>query len=464
MVRVILHNLPRRTFALILCETAFIVVAIGAAAYLRLGAFASDVVWSQSGLFKSLLMAGVFQISLYYAELYDVRVSADRSELIVRILQSLAATSLVLAAVYYWAPGLIVGRGVFAIAVVIVVPVVIGWRIAFDWLAGQVGPQERLLLVGTGPAAIRLARELHERKDLGLRIVGFVDQDPARVGLPLFNPAIIGTIDEIPEIVANHMVDRVVVSLTDARGQLPMEKLLDMKLRGVAFDHLASVYEQYTGKIAVEGLRPSWLIFSSGFRKSRVLHALKRAMDVFAAIVGLAIGLPLMAVIAVAIRLTSPGPVFYHQTRVGQGGRTFTIHKFRSMASDAEAATGAVWARPGGDDRITPAGRFLRRTRLDELPQLWNVLRGEMSLVGPRPERPEFIEQLSTEIAFYGQRHVVKPGLTGWAQVRYAYGASVTDSMEKLQFDLFYIKHMSIALDLFILLKTVQIVLLRRGA
>jgi exopolysaccharide biosynthesis polyprenyl glycosylphosphotransferase len=232
----------------------------------------------------------------------------------------------------------------------------------------------------------------------------------------------------------------------------------------VTFDHLASVYEEYTGKIAIENLRPSWLIFSSGFRKSRLLAAAKRLLDVVASFVGLLVALPVMLVIATAVKLSSAGPIFYHQRRVGLHGHIFTVHKFRSMKQDAEAKTGPVWASKQGDPRVTAIGRMLRRSRLDELPQLWNVLKGDMSLVGPRPERPEFVQELTRNIPFYVQRHVVRPGLTGWAQVRYTYGASEEDAIEKLQYDLFYIKHMSLPLDLFIIFDTLRTVIMRKGA
>jgi exopolysaccharide biosynthesis polyprenyl glycosylphosphotransferase len=232
----------------------------------------------------------------------------------------------------------------------------------------------------------------------------------------------------------------------------------------VSFNHLANVYEEYTGKIAVENLRPSWLIFSAGFRNSRLVAGLKRLFDLAASAVGLVIALPVLAIIAIAVRLSSPGPVFYHQSRVGLQGRIFTVHKIRSMRPDAETSTGPVWASKTGDPRVTRLGRFLRRSRLDELPQLWNVVKGDMSLVGPRPERPEFVTSLTSSIPFYGQRHVVRPGLTGWAQVRYTYGASEEDALQKLQYDLFYIKHMSLALDLFIMLSTIKTVVLRKGA
>jgi sugar transferase (PEP-CTERM system associated) len=257
-------------------------------------------------------------------------------------------------------------------------------------------------------------------------------------------------------------VDRVVVSLADARGKLPMDKLLEMKLDGVTFDHLASVYEQYTGRIAVENLRPSWLIFSEGFRKSRRLRAAKRLLDVLGSGIALLVLLPVMCVIAMLVKATSAGPVIYGQRRVGLHGRVFKVRKFRSMRQDAEAGTGAVWAGEN-DTRVTPIGRFLRRTHLDELPQFWNILTGDMSLVGPRPERPEFVKELTRVIPFYGQRHVVRPGLTGWAQVSYDYGASVDDAMQKLQYDLFYIKHMSFGLDAYTLLRTVKRVVQGRG-
>jgi sugar transferase (PEP-CTERM system associated) len=416
------------------------------------------------GFARVSLIALVCQICLYFADLYDLRIVADRRELCVRVLQSLAATSIVLAVIYFWFPSLIIGRGVFLVAAFLVIIAVVGWRLAFEWLTSRVSVGERLLLIGTTPAAIALAQEIYERRvELGVQIVGFVDPDPARVGQPLFNPGIIGTIDDIPGIVCDRRVDRVVVSLADARGRLPMDKLLEIKLGGVTFDHLATVYEKYTGKIAVENLRPSWLIFSEGFRKSRFLLATKRAVDIVVAGLGLLLALPVMAAVAVAVKLTSPGPVFYAQRRVGQGGRVFTIHKFRSMRQDAEAGTGAVWAQKD-DARVTPIGRFLRRSRLDEIPQLWNALVGDMSVVGPRPERPEFVEDLTRQIPFYGQRHVVKPGITGWAQVRYTYGASVEDALQKVQFDLYYIKNLSLALDLFIILKTVKTVVLRQGA
>jgi sugar transferase (PEP-CTERM system associated) len=454
-----------RPLVLIVGETCLLVGAVAAASYVRLGTDTWRIVQNENGAWKALLIVGVCQLSLYYADLYNLRGVTGVRDLAARLIEALGATSLILAALYFLAPDWIVGRGVFVISVVFMVTLVVGWRIAFAWLTQRVAPRERLLLVGTSAAAVDLARELFERRqELGVEIVGFVDPDPTRLGMPVLNPGVVGAIDDIPMLVSRLNVDRVVVSLADARGKLPMDRLLDIRLdSGVAFDHLASVYEEYTGKIAVENLRPSWLIFSEGFRKTRLLMATKRVLDVACAALGLLIGAPIMLAVAAAVRSTSRGPVLYHQQRVGRHGREFTVHKFRTMQEDAESATGPVWST-ANDVRITFIGGFLRRMRLDEMPQLWNVLVGDMSFVGPRPERPEFVRQLTDRIPFYGQRHVLKPGLTGWAQVRYTYGASVEDAIQKLQYDLYYIKNLSIALDVVIVLETIKTVITRKGA
>jgi sugar transferase (PEP-CTERM system associated) len=449
----------RRSTALIASESTLILGAVLLTGYLRLEYVGSAASFASIMLPKALLVAVVCQLCLYSRDVYERHITADRQELFVRLFQGLGVTSLVLAAVYSLFPALVIGPGVFVVAVILVALLISSWRVGLEWMA----PTERLLMVGTNAAASTLARELAARRDLGVDIVGFVVPDGVRDGAPLPDPGVIGTIEDIPAIVRARSVDRVVVSLADARGKLPMDKLLEMKLDGVQFAHLASVYEEYTGKIAVENLRPSWLIFSSGFDNTRLTIVTKRLLDIVAAIAGLVLSLPLQILIAIAVKATSRGPILYRQQRVGLDGRIFTLWKFRSMRQNAEAATGAVWARVG-DDRVTSVGGFLRRMRLDELPQLWNVLKGDMSLIGPRPERPEFVANLTRQIAFYGQRHVIKPGLTGWAQVRYAYGSSVEDAMEKLQYDLFYVKNMSTVLDLYILLRTVKVVLLGRGA
>ena len=456
---------PLRTLVLIVSEAALILGAVSVAAWIRLRDDARYEIFENQGWLKAVLITLSCQFCFYYADLYDLRVVADRRELFVRTLRALGVTSLLLAVLYFWFPALVLSQGVFIIAAFMVVALTVGWRLAFVWAVLYARPTERILIVGTNPAAIELARELNSRRaELGVLIMGFVDTDGAPVGAELVAPGIVGTIEEIPALVDQLRVDRVVVSMTDARGKLPMEKLLDMRMAGVSFAQLPSVYEQYTGKIAVENLRPSWLVFSEGFAKVTAFGGAMRIVDLAGSAVLLLLSLPAMAAAAAAIKLTSPGPVFYVQQRVGVNGRTFAIYKFRSMRADAEAVTGAVWATPGDDPRVTTVGRVLRRTRIDELPQLWNVLRGDMSLVGPRPERPEFVQDLTRQIPFYGQRHVVRPGLTGWAQVRYAYGASVEDAMEKLQYDLYYIKNRSMALNLYIIFETLKTIITRSGS
>ena len=456
-----------RSVILFAGETALLAAAVYISSVLLGGPQAWDLVTDNTAVLRVLLIVVTCQLCLHYSDLYDVRTISSRRDLAQRLMRAIGATSLILGIGYWLFPLLVVKQGVFLLSAALSIVLVMVWRSAFAVLSDNMAPRERLLLVGTSPAAIVLARELFERRqELGVEIVGFVDPDPARIGAPVINPGVVGTIDDIPRLTSTMNVDRVVVSLSDERGKLPMDRLLDVRLRsGVLFDHLASVYEEYTGKIALENLRPSWLVFSTGFRKTRVLIFTKRVFDIVAAVCGLILSLPLTIVTAILVKLESPrDPVFYHQERVGLNGDTFTIHKFRTMRSDAEARTGPVWSAGDNDPRITRVGRFLRKTRLDEIPQLWNVLLGDMSLIGPRPERPSFVEKLTQQIPFYGQRHVVKPGVTGWAQVRYSYGASVEDALEKMQYDLYYVKHMSLMFDVMIALETIKTVVLRRGA
>ena len=462
-----MFNKTWRSIILVAGETVLLLAAVVVSSILIGGPHAWELLTDNTAIPRVLLIVLVTQLCLHYTDLYDLRTITSKRDFVSRLMRSIGATSLILGIAYWLFPLLVVEQGVFLLSAALAIMLVMMWRLTLDWVTAHLAPHERLLLVGTSPAAVVLARELHERRhELGVNIVGFVDPDPARVGAPVINPGVVGTIDDIPELAARMSVDRVVVSLSDERGKLRMDRLLDVRLRsGVLFDHLASVYEEYTGKIALENLRPSWLVFSTGFRKTRLLMATKRMFDVVASVTGLILAAPLMLLSAALLKIESPrDPILYHQVRVGLNGQPFTIHKFRSMRSDAEAKTGPVWSAGDRDPRITAVGRFMRKTRLDEIPQLWNVLLGDMSLIGPRPERPAFVEQLTKQIPFYGQRHVVKPGVTGWAQVRYTYGASVEDAMEKMQYDLYYVKHMSLRFDLLIALETIKTVVLRRGA
>jgi sugar transferase (PEP-CTERM system associated) len=266
----------------------------------------------------------------------------------------------------------------------------------------------------------------------------------------------------IHKIVSERKVDRIIVALEERRGRFPTEDLLNCRMEGISIEEGIAFYEQLTGKLLIERAYPSFLIFSDGFAKSTYHHLVKNIIDFSLALFGLTVLLPIMALIALAIKVDSAGPIFYRQERVGKNGKTFMLLKFRSMKEDAEKETGPVWAEEE-DKRVTRVGKIIRKFRMDETPQMINVLRGEMSFVGPRPERPHFVEQLKNEIPFYDKRHAVKPGITGWAQIKYQYGASKNDALEKLKYELYYVKNTSFFLDLLVLFQTVKTALFGNG-
>ena len=260
----------------------------------------------------------------------------------------------------------------------------------------------------------------------------------------------------------NPGVDRVIVAMEDRRGELPLRELLKLRFNGVAIEEAGTLLERLTGKLYLDGLRPSSFIYSEGFKVKPSQQIARRLVSTLTATTGLLLFLPFFPIVVLLVRLSSPGPIFFRQTRVGLGGHNFTVYKFRTMRTDAEVS-GAKWATKD-DPRVTRVGMFMRKTRLDEVPQLWNVLRGDMGFVGPRPERPEFVPWLSEQIPYFDLRHMIRPGLTGWAQVRYGYGATLAESREKLEYDLYYIKHMSLGLDLLIMFETVKTIIRRHGA
>jgi sugar transferase (PEP-CTERM system associated) len=413
-----------------------------------------------SNLWKIALVTVVCQLCLYYNDFYDLTLVHSNRELVVRLLQAVGAASIMLAGLYFAAPGLMIGDGIFVSALFVFLLAILAWRLLFNQLTGSLRLEERILFVGTGDSARKVARQILDQHDFAYRVIGFIDDDARRIGERIVNPAIVGTPGDIERLVKEYHVDRIVVGLSDRRGRLPIEELLRAKMTGVRVEDATTTYERVTGKILLDDLRPSWLVFSEGFRVSRVTRLLKRTIDLALSVSMGIVAFPLMVLTAIAVWLDSGAPVLYRQERVGENGRPFTLFKFRSMRQDAETGT-PVWATEG-DDRVTRIGGFIRKTRLDELPQLWNVVRGDMSFVGPRPERPFFVEELAKEIPFYQQRHAVKPGVTGWAQVKYRYGSSVEDAIEKLRYDLYYIK--PISFDLTIVFDTVKVVLFRKGA
>ncbi len=418
---------------------------------------------AMGALWKIALATAVCELCFYYNDLYDLTAVHSRAELLVRVMRAAGTAALVLAAASVILPVINIGHGVFLTSVGLLLVVVPAWRMAFDGVTRDPHLEERVLIVGTGKRAEMIARQIQSQHDFAYRAVGYLSEsddaggDETDLDLPL-----LGSAADVARLAGLHQINRVILAISDRRGHLPIQELLHAKLAGVRIEDAATTYERITGKILTDGLAPSWFIFSDGFRASRTTRAIKRCVDVMLAAVGLVLAAPLMLLTALAVMLDSPGPVFYRQERVGENNRLFTLCKFRSMRSDAEKGT-PIWAK-SNDARVTRVGRFIRLTRLDELPQLLNVLRGDMSFVGPRPERPYFVQQLTAQIPFYAERHAVKPGVTGWAQVRYRYGASVEDAMEKLRYDLYYIKHLSIAFDFTIVIDTVKVIVCAKGA
>jgi sugar transferase (PEP-CTERM system associated) len=336
------------------------------------------------------------------------------------------------------------------------------WKRVIASTVRPLGNRRRILIVGSGDLAKQVCQALLVQRKRPWDVIGFLGGEHSRVGKRLVNPRIIGTIDQLFEIVECHRVQTIAVCLEDRRAILPVQTLLDVKAMGLEVVDGHDLYEQASGRLSIDQLKPSALIFSSGFRRVAVIMGLKRLIDLMAAAIGLVLLLPLALIVAAVISLDSPGPIFYRQSRVGLHGQPYVMWKFRSMRQDAESE-GACWAAEG-DPRVTRVGRWLRKWRIDELPQLINVLKGDMSLVGPRPERPMFVQELRGFIPFYDVRHTVRPGITGWAQIRFRYGASAEDTHVKLQYDLYYVKNLSLSLDARILLETVRVVLIGEGA
>ena len=366
--------------------------------------------------------------------------------------------------IFYLLPQAYLGRGVLGMALMLGFVAVTAFRTLFLRLVEVEAFKRRILVLGAGARAAQIHTRMRRRSDRrGFTVLGFI----ARPGETIEVPAsqLIEPNGPLPEWTLRHQVDEIVVGVEDRRGKLMMEELLECRQSGVAITDLTTFFEREAGRVQLSLTHPSWLVYSGGFNATPMRRFTKRSFDLAASLCVLVLAWPLMLLVALAILIESgPGqPVFYRQERVGARGRTFQLIKFRSMRTDAERDGVARWAREN-DDRVTRVGRFIRKVRLDELPQLWNVLKGEMSLIGPRPERPQFVADLATKISYYNLRHCLKPGLAGWAQLRYPYGASEDDAEETLKYDLYYVKNHTLLFDLLILIQTVEVVLFRRGA
>jgi len=447
---------PVRTLVLLAVETTVIFLSFLLGVLL---AFPEDryiVLNYQYGYVKVLVATLVVLICSHGFDLYDSAQFDAKGEMYFRLFLVPGLFALFLAVVGYFFPYVLPGNNASLIALVLLTLGLVGWRAAYGWLVQQHFMQEKVYILGTGERAQRLVFGLRQRKELGIDVIGW----SGNVEGALTRESVAA---HLMEIAASHHVHRVIVAMPDRRGTFPVQELLQLRLNGARIEEATSWLEKISGRIEVEQLYPSWLIFADGFRFSTSFNLMRRALSTLMAFTLLIVVLPLLPFVILAIKLDSRGPVLYRQKRVGRAGHNFYCYKFRTMRQDAEADTGPTWA-DDDDPRITRVGKFLRASRIDEIPQLWCVFKGDMAFVGPRPERPEFVEWLSKEIPYYGVRHAVRPGITGWAQVRYKYGNTVEDAKEKLQYDLFYIKNASLGLDILIMFQTIKIVLLGRGA
>lgn len=403
-------------------------------------------------------------VAFYYNDLYDLRVVRSFSLFASRLLQSFGVALMLLALFYTIFPDAGLAERAFVSGLLVAAGLLVPLRAAGYMVMRRRAFADRVLVLGAGPLARRVIHEIESRPNFRYAVVGVVDDgseaEPGDLPYPVLGP-----LQRLDKIIDDVKPDRLIVALTERRGRMPLGQLLECGGRGILVEDGLRTYEYFTGKLPIESLTPSFLIFSGAFRKSRLQMALRRATSLLAAAVGLLLTAPLMAVIALAIALDSRGPIFFVDRRAGRGGRPFNLVKFRTMRplAPGETVGASVWDR---DDttRITRVGRWIRKLRLDELPQFWNILKGDMDLVGPRPEILANVQAMSEQIPYYGLRHSVRPGLTGWAQTRFGYSVSLEQVTEKIRYDLFYIKQMSLWLDLRILVDTVKIVLFGRGA
>ena len=458
------YHIPTEFVLLAIIEFLALILSLYLALELR---FLGDDWKTSFGPFlpKAIAYAVLMQFSLLAFGVYQRQAGRFTDVMMLRIASGLLLGLIPIGVTYYFAPMIFLGRGVLALTVVISFVLITAIRLYFRRVVKERNLWSRVLVLGSGEKA-NLIREVDEKGELrGLNLMGYVTMPGDKVHENNGDDCM-ALDDPLIKFVQEKDIDEIVLAVDDRRSaDLPATDLLDCKLSGVDIHDLITFFERRTGKIRLDILNPSWLYLSDGFYESTFRRAVKRAFDVFAVLLLMPVALPLMILTAIAVFIESKGKgsVLYHQTRVSQDGRLFQIYKFRSMITDAEKDGVARWAE-ANDSRITRVGAFMRKARLDELPQLLNVLKGDMSFVGPRPERPEFVADLAHTIPYYEERHRVKPGLTGWAQIRYPYGNTDKDALEKLQYDLYYVKNYSIFLDLLILLQTAEVVMLGKGA
>ena len=426
---------------------------------------------SDSFLFDLFLGLRIFlaviicQICLYYNDLYDFKVASTIAEVSIRLFQSLGITSIVLGLIYWAFPVVIINQFVFMLSIGFLLIFVIGWRLLYIFIINNGIFNQNIILLGSSPLAFDILNEIENEPDCGYSVCFLIpDSEEEASNIKISSKiSIIKGKKDLCSLAKETGINKVVVALKEQRGSFPTQELIRCRTAGIEVIEGSSFYEMLTGKVLVTQIKPSWLIYSEGFRKSRFRTMVKRLEDIFIASIMLILLSPIFLIVSILIKLESKGRVLFFQDRVGQKKKEFMMHKFRSMVENAEKMSGPVWAETD-DARITKVGRILRKLRIDELPQLWDVLIGKMSMVGPRPERKYFTDDLERKIPFYSERFIVKPGITGWAQISYGYGANMDDAIEKLNYDLFYIKNLSIIMDMVIILRTIKTVLFDKGA
>ena len=462
MIRLFKVFIPVGTLALLVSEVVLVTSAFLFATYIVLEVDPTVFLLDEGGLSRIILVVISILVGLHLHDLYSQIQVKSRIVLIQQLCLVMGVAFLCQGLIAYLSADLRVPIRIMLVGSAIAVVAIFLWRLLFSAFAFQLVGRDRLLLVGGSPLLEDIGRYISEHPETGLEIAGYLD-DRHEPGAELPGGRILGAMDSLREIVRTTQPHRIVVGMFERRNRMPVGELLELRFAGNVIEEAANTYERVCGRVCLKEIRPSQLIFSGelGPRPQNLVY--QRISNMAVAVIGIAFSLPIMLLTALAVRLSSPGGVLYRQSRVGLDGSLFTVYKFRSMRMDAEVGTGAVWAQKD-DPRVTRVGRFIRAIRFDELPQLFNVLKGEMSIVGPRPERPEFVRALNEQIPYYRQRHCVRPGITGWAQINYKYGDTLQDTITKLEYDMYYIKNMSMALDTYIIFHTLKAMLLSRGA
>jgi sugar transferase (PEP-CTERM system associated) len=462
MIRLFKVFIPVGTLTLLVSEFLLVTSAFLLATYLTFDADPTVYLLEDGGLSRILLVVAAILIGLHLHDLYSQFHVHSRIVLVQQLCLVMGVAFLTQGLIAYLDASLRVPIRVMVVGSSVAVVAIFLWRIFFSAYAFQVVGKDRLLLVGGSPLLEEIGRHIADHPETGLEVAGYID-DRHEPGAMLAAGKMLGPISALRDIVRATQPHLIVVGMFERRNRMPVAELLELRFAGHVIEEVATAYERVCGRVCLKEIRPSDLIFSGELGPRRQNLFYQRLSNAIVAVTGLLISSPIMLLTALAVKLSSAGPVLYRQVRVGLDGALFTLYKFRSMRTDAEAQTGAVWAQKH-DPRVTAVGRVIRRIRVDELPQLYNVLKGEMSIVGPRPERPEFVKALNEQIPYYRQRHCVRPGITGWAQINYKYGDTTEDTITKLEYDLYYIKNMSLMLDNYILFHTVKAMLLSRGA